>query len=688
MHVCAAGWLLTMVNQFTPAGVGDVDTNPSLAFRPVRRREAPPPVLLNPTAKEGHDSMAISITQLQQSVDRAQRYLLDRQSPEGYWVGKLESDISVTAGYVPFMRILGVEVPKRERKVINVLRVAQLPDGGWSSYPGGQGNLNVSIQAYLALKVAGVSSRETSMERARDFILAQGGVDRAHTFTRILLALFGQISWEELPSLPPVLILLPRFLPLNIYEFASWARATIVALIVILAQRPVYQLPRGQGVQELLRKPAEPDPLFSPGQSAWERAFLMMDRLLKVWERVPWKPGRERALRTAERWIVEHQEADGSWGGIMLPWLYSLVALNSLGYGRDHPVIAKGLAGLEGFISESDSSMLLQPAVSPVWDTAYSVIALRESGLAADHPALVKAGRWLMDQQVLTGGDWQVKRPNVEPGAWAFEFENDRYPDVDDSVIVPTALGMVHLAEEEEKTQAIDRAVRWVLSMQSRSGGWAAFDVDNDVEMLAHIPFADFMTPLDPVTVDVTAHVVELLSRLGYSRSHEAMKRGLRYLRDEQEENGAWFGRWGVNYIYGTVAALMALREAGEDMGHESISRATRWLEKHQNEDGGWGESCHSYEDISLQGTGPSTASQTAWAVLGLLSTEANRDAAVVGGIKFLLQTQRSDGGWDEEYFTGTGFPCAFYLGYHMYPIYFPLMALARFASRASRTDD
>ena len=627
-------------------------------------------------------------SQVQEAIEKAQRLLLDRQSPEGYWVGRLESDVSVTAGYIPFMRILGVDVPERERKVVNVLRSTQLSDGGWSSYPGGEGNLNVSIQAYLALKIARLSAQEPFMALARDFILTQGGVDRAHTFTRILLALLGQVDWAELPSLPPVIMLLPGYFPLSIYDFASWARATVVALIVILARRPVYQLPRGLGVRELFGKEPGSEQPGLPGVCAWERALLVLDRLAKVLERVPWKPGRERALRKAERWIVEHQEADGSWGGIMLPWLYSLVALNCLGYRSDHPVVAQGLAGLEGFIIETESSMLLQPAVSPVWDTAYSVIALRESGLAADHPALITAGRWLIDQQVLVGGDWQEKRPDVEPGAWAFEFENDNYPDVDDSALVSTALGMVRLPEEEEKTQAIDRAVRWVLSMQGRNGGWAAFDVDNDSVILAHIPFADFMTPLDPVSVDVTAHVVELLSRLGYPRKHKALERALRYVRNEQEENGAWLGRWGVNYIYGTAAALMALREAGEDLRHESIRRAVRWLERHQNEDGGWGESCLSYEDTSAQATGPSTASQTAWAVLGLLSGETASDSAVADGVEFLLQTQCSDGVWDEAYFTGTGFPRAFYLGYHMYPIYFPLMALARFESWAARTGE
>ena len=616
---------------------------------------------------------------LGQAIGRTQEYLLSLQSREGYWVGELESDVSVTAGYVPFMRFLGIDIPERERKVVNLLRSTQLSDGGWSSYQGGGGSLDVSVQAYLALKMAGCSTQETFIRRARDFILAQGGVERANTFTKIMLALFGQFDWTRLPTLPPELMLLPSFFPISIYDFASWARATIVALSVIIAYRPIYPLPEGEGVGELHLDTEAPRPSKPPGLLNWERFFLCTDRLLKIWERSPWKPGRARALREATGWIVAHQEADGSWGGIMLPWVYSLVALKCAGYSSDHPVITKGEAGLEGFILENGSTMHLQPAASPVWDTAYTIIALRDSELAADHPALVRATRWLLEQQALTGGDWQVKRPHAQPGGWAFEFENDLYPDVDDSVLVPTALRMVQLPEVARKSQAIERAVRWVLSMQSRSGGWAAFDVDNDKELLAHIPFADFMTPLDPVSVDVTAHVVELLGRLGYDQNHSTLRRALHYLRLEQEDDGAWLGRWGVNYIYGTAAVLMALREVGDDMQQEHIRISVRWLKEHQNADGGWGESCRSYEEASWRGIGPSSASQTAWAVLGLLAAGEGGDTAAARGIRYLLRTQRGDGGWDEEVFTGTGFPRAFYLRYHMYPIYFPLMALSRY---------
>ncbi len=618
---------------------------------------------------------------IRQAIQRTQDFLLARQHPAGYWLGELESDVSVSAGYIPLTRFMGVPDPRREGKVVQFLRQTQRADGSWSAYPGGEGSLDVSVQAYFALKLAGVPAGEPFMQRAREFILAQGGAAATHTFTQTMLAPFGQFDWGRLPTLPPEIMLLPHTFPLTIYDFASWARATIVALSILMVRQPVHPLSEQEGIGELYEGAAPPSPRRAYDLLSWERFFLGLDRLLKGWERLPWKPGRERALRKAERWVVAHQEADGSWGGIMLPWVYSLFALKSLGYANDHPVIARGLAGLEDFIVEDEETLRLQPAVSPVWDTALTLLALRDSGLAPDHPALRRAGRWLLSKQVLTGGDWQVKNPHLAPGGWAFEFENNFYPDIDDSVVVPMALQAVELPEEGAKAQAIERAARWVQGMQCRDGGWAAFDVDNDKEILAHIPFADFMTPLDPTSVDVTAHVVELWGRLGRRRDDPTMRRALRYLYGQQEEDGAWFGRWGVNYLYGTAAALTALQQAGEGMDREPVRKAVRWLEKHQNPDGGWGETCRSYEDPGLRGSGPSTASQTAWALLGLLAAGA-QGPAVSRGIEYLLRTQRSDGGWDEEAFTGTGFPRAFYLRYHLYPIYFPLMALGRFERR------
>jgi squalene-hopene/tetraprenyl-beta-curcumene cyclase len=625
----------------------------------------------------GYDSSA-----LDEAIGTTQAYLLKQQATDGYWVGELESDVTVSAGYIPLMRFLHLSHPERERKIVNLLKGEQRPDGGWSSYRGGSSDLNVSAQAYFALKLAGVSPEEPFMQRARRFVLSQGGATKTHTFTKLLLAPLGQYDWRGLPSLPPEVIFLPNCFYINIYEFASWARETIVDLMVLLTTKPVESVPDTQGIWELYGVPREEIDWSLPRprrRLSWHGFFLLADKLFKLYERLPWQPGRKRALQRVEEWIVEHQEADGSWGGIMLPWVYSLIALKSLGYSNDHPVMAKAIAGLEGFIVEDERTFHLQPAVSPVWDTALSIIALSDSGLEGKHPALVRAAEWLLDEQVLTGGDWQVKNRHTEPGGWAFEFHNDLYPDVDDSAVVPLALQRVETPHEEAKREAIDKARHWVLGMQSKNGGWAAFDKDNDKELLAHIPYADFMTPLDPTSVDVTAHVVELLAGLGDEASDGSLERALDYLRSEQDEDGSWYGRWGVNYVYGIGAVLPAFQEAGLDMGQPYVRRAVEWLKGHQNGDGGWGESCGTYDDPSVRGQGQSTPSQTAWALMALLAAGEGDSDGVRRGIDYLLSTQKVDGTWDEEQYTGTGFPRAFYLRYHMYRIYFPLLALGRY---------
>jgi squalene-hopene/tetraprenyl-beta-curcumene cyclase len=380
-------------------------------------------------------------------------------------------------------------------------------------------------------------------------------------------------------------------------------------------------------------------------------------------------------------WVIGHQEEDGSWGGIMLPWVYSLIALKCLGYQNDHPVVKRGLEGLESFVVEDDDSFLLEPAVSPVWDTAWAILALCESGLPRDHTSLKKAARWLLSQEIRTEGDWEIKNPCTQAGCWAFEFKNRNYPDIDDTSVVPRALKAVKLPTPEEeaaKSEAIQRGVRWVLNMQGNNGGWAAFDRNNNRQMLAHIPFSDFMTPLDPGSPDVTNHAIELLGQFP-GKYRKPIERALAYLKNNQEKDGAWYGRWGVNYIYGTGLVLPSLQSAGEDMQQEYVRQAVRWLKTHQNPDGGWGETCRSYEEPDCRGRGENTASQTAWALLGLLASGEVSSPEVPRGIDYLLRTQQDDGSWPEQAFTGTGFPKAFYLRYELYKIYFPLMALARY---------
>jgi len=635
---------------------------------------------------------AMSVDSLLGAVDkatrRAQEYFLRTQEPQGYWWAELESNPSITAEHLLLTHFLGIAEPAREQRIVNYLRERQRDDGTWAVYYGAPGDVSVTTEAYFALKLAGVQPDEPLMRKARLFVLSQGGVPRTRIFTKIWLALFDQWDWRGTPTLPPELILLPNWFYVNIYEFASWARATVVPMLVILTEHPVHRVPPNACIDELYVKPrAETDYRLPPAQSqlSWRNFFLKLDALLRWRERLPWKIARPLALKRIARWIEEHQEADGSWGGIQPPWVYSLIALKTLGYPLDHPVMAKGIAGFEGYKIEDKRSFRLQSCTSPVWDTALIVNALCDSGLAPDHPALHRAADWLLKEQVMTGGDWQVKNKRGQPGGWAFEYENDIYPDVDDTAEVAMALLKLHAPDELAKARALERALAWTLTMQSKNGGWGAFDVDNTRAVLTKIPFADFGETLDPPSADVTAHTIEWLGLLG-QRGHDqpALMRALRYLYREQERDGSWFGRWGVNYVYGVGAVLPALAAAGEDMRSPAVRRAVEWLGAHQNADGGWGEGCDSYEDDAKRGIGPSTASQTAWALLALVSAGEAESPAARRGVQYLLRTQQPDGTWPEDYFTGTGFPRDFMIKYHGYRNYFPLWALGRFRSALS----
>ncbi|MBN1189267.1 MAG: squalene--hopene cyclase [Dehalococcoidales bacterium] len=625
------------------------------------------------------------VDRLKECIRRTREYLLRIQDKKGFWVGELEADASVSAGYIPLMYFMTGRVdPEKQRKVVCYVKSRQNADGSWSTYPGGPGDLNVSVQVYFALKLAGIPASNPEMQKARDFILSRGGLMKTNTIVRIWLSLFGQFDYRGTPSIPPEIIYLPSWFYLNIYEFASWSRETIMALVLVLNTRPVCRVPEGAGVEELYLEekakrhfvPAVSDSLFG-----WKSFFLAADRVLKLIEKLPVRPLRRPALRRVEKWVVEHQERDGSWGGIMLPWIYSMMVLKSLGYGMESPVIRKGLEGLAPFLVEEEKYLRMQPATSPVWDTAWSLLALLESGLPEDHPSLLQAGRWLMEKEVRRRGDWAVKNPSAGSGCWSFEFDNDFYPDIDDSAVAPRALLSLKFNGSEDSAcrAAAGRGYRWVCGMQSRDGGWAAFDRDNDKQVLANVPYADFMTPLDPTSADVTAHAVELASRID---SHSAaLRRAIEYLKRTQQKDGAWYGRWGVNYLYGTGLVLVSLKAAGEDMSRDYITRAAGWIQSKQNTDGGWGETCRTYHDPALRGQGPSTASQTAWALMGLIASGQASSPAAEKGILYLLRRQEEDGIWQEEYYTGTGFPRAFYLRYDLYRIYFPLLALGQYLS-------
>ncbi len=635
-----------------------------------------------------------------EAVRRSQGYFARTQAAEGYWWGELESNPTMEAEYLLLTHFLGIGDVFTWRKLANHLFKTQREDGTWGQYYGAPGDLSTSVECYFALKLAGASPDDPRMVRAREFILSKGGVPRARVFTKIWLALFGQWSWKAVPTLPPELVLLPTWFPLNIYDFSSWARGTMLPLSIVFTHEPVCPVPDAAAVPELIPN-GQPEPAGDPeprNPIGAAGAFRLADRLLRWYNALPWHPMRRLAIRRATEWIVDHQEEDGSWGGIQPPWVYSLIALNVLGYDVDHPVMRKGIDGFKGFAIEEDDSLRVQACVSPVWDTCLAMIALEDSGLPPDSPVLRRAGEWLLNGQITAGGDWQIKARNTAPGGWAFEFANSTYPDMDDTAGVLIALQRVKLEDPRRQAEAIRRGVEWMLGVQSRNGGWGAFDKDNTRRAVAEMPFADFGEMIDPPSPDVTAHVVEALARLGYPRAAPPLQQAMKYLWREQERDGSWFGRWGVNYVYGTGAVLPALEAVGEEMAAAPVGRAVDWLIARQNPDGGWGESCASYADPTLAGQGPSTASQTAWALLALLAAGRWEHEAVRRGIEYLVTTQKEDGTWEEPWFTGTGFPgygvgqrvkevrqqgaelpAGFMLKYHLYRNYWPLMALGRY---------
>jgi squalene-hopene/tetraprenyl-beta-curcumene cyclase len=612
-------------------------------------------------------------TDVAQALERAREHLLGLQHDEGWWKGELETNVTMDAEDLLLRQFLGIRGAETTERSARWIRSQQRSDGSWSNFWGGPGDLSTTIEAYVALRLAGDGTQEQHMQAASTFVRGQGGLEKARVFTHIWLALFGAWPWDRVPVLPPEVMFLPSWVPLNVYDFACWARQTVVALTVVLSHRPIRALPFG--VDELRgSEPWTPTPARSPAG----RALVAIDRFLHAYERRPVRRLRELALRRAERWIVDRQEADGCWGGIQPPWVYSIMALHLLGYELDHPVLRNALDGLEGFTIREGSERRLEACQSPVWDTALAVVALSDAGLRGSHPALVKAADWLLGEEVVARGDWAVRRPELAPGGWAFEFENVNYPDVDDTAEVVLALLRVDHPEPVRLRAAVERGTAWIEGMQSSDGGWAAFDADNCQELIRDHPFCDFGEVIDPPSADVTAHVLEMLAALGRAPEQRG-RRGLEWLLRAQEPDGSWFGRWGVNHVYGTGAAVPALVAAGVDRSSPSVRRAVRWLERHQNEDGGWGEDPRSYDEADWIGRGESTASQTAWALLALHSA-GEHTPAVERGLRWLVDTQRPDGTWDEPQFTGTGFPSDFYINYHLYRLVFPIMALGRFA--------
>jgi squalene-hopene/tetraprenyl-beta-curcumene cyclase len=627
-----------------------------------------------------------SIDAARHTLDRAVSALLATQHTGGWWKGELETNVTMDAEDLFLREFLGVRDSSTTLAAANWIRSNQRDDGTWSNFHGGPPDLSTTVEAYWALKLAGDPADAEHMRRAAEFIVGAGGVERTRVFTRIWMALFGLWPWDELPGLPPEVILLPPRLPLNIYDFACWARQTVVPLTVVAAHRP--RRPTGVTLDELRTGAIRAEAELRPRGSA-ERRFQQLDRIIRRYERRPIRTLRRLAMRRAERWIIRRQEADGSWGGIQPPWVYSILALAVLGYPLDHPVMRAALDGLDRFViwerdGAADSGVRrLEACQSPVWDTALALIALRDAGVDAADERLAGAACWILDEEIRVRGDWSVRRPHVPPGGWAFEFENDNYPDIDDTAEVVLALDQLRSVDPDRVQAAIDRAVRWTNAMQSRDGGFGAFDADNGSRLIGRLPFCDFGEVTDPPSADVTAHVVEMLGHLvSVGRDHAVdpgvLRRAVTWLSGEQDSDGSWFGRWGANHIYGTGAAVPALIAAGVTAEDDRIERAVRWLQSVQNDDGGWGEDLRSYDDPAWRGKGSSTPSQTAWALLALIAAR-HLGEATRRGVTWLVEHQRTDGSWDEPYFTGTGFPGDFYINYHLYRLVFPVTALGRY---------
>ncbi len=603
--------------------------------------------------------------------------LFGKQHADGYWSGELTADATLESDYVLYELWLHPpqgetwNPPARQRidKAVRTIRDRQLSDGGWNIYEGGPSEINATTRAYVALKLAGAGPNETFMIRARNRVLLKGGLQACNSYTKINLSLFGLYPRKYAPSIPPELFLVPGGL---LYEMSSWTRTIVVPLSIVQSLGGERPVPTGFNVEELI---IEGKRFTAPKREGLAILFNQADRLVKLWERRGIKDIRKSAIREAERWMLEHMRFTDGLGAIYPAMMYSIMAMEALGYERDQPDLLEAMGQFESLILETEDKLQFQPCVSPVWDTAIAAFALGELG-EADPAKMTRAADWLLTKEIRRKGDWSVKRPDLTPGGWAFEFANDFYPDIDDTAMV--LLGLMHAkaSDPDKQERAERRAIDWLLGMQSSDGGWAAFDVDNNWQMLNKVPFADHNAMLDPTCPDITGRVLEALCGRGLDCDHPAIDKGVQYLVTHQRVDGSWYGRWGVNYIYGSFLALRGLRVSQHSAARPAIDKSAQWLRSIQNSDGGWGESCASYDSHQFV-PGSSTASQTAWALLGLSASGDTRSSAAMSGVRYLLDSQKADGSWDEKFTTGTGFPGVFYLTYHLYRHYFPLFALA-----------
>jgi squalene-hopene/tetraprenyl-beta-curcumene cyclase len=619
------------------------------------------------------------------AVAAARDWLVARQHAEGYWQAELEGDTTLESYIILLETFFGRRETEKVRALARVIVGEALPGGGWHQYLGGPPDLSVSCLSYFALKVAGEPADAPHMRAARAVIKSLGGVGRSNTYTRTHLALFGQIPWESVPAVPPEMMFAPQNAPFSVYDMSSWSRTIFVPLSILWAKKPVIELPASCGVPELLVDAAALRAPAGPKRPDWKTVFDGLDRLLKIGERLPGAGAlRSVALKRAGEWMIERLAESDGLSAILPAMANSALALKLLGYDESHPLLSEALRHLNDLCIPEGDTIRVQPCISPVWDTVLSAHALFQSGSTAAEPALARALTWLVGKQTSHPGDWAVRNP-APPGGWYFEMRNEFYPDVDDTCMALMVLAQARVGgTEATREAAIARGLEWMLGMQNQDGGWASFDRGNDKDWLTHIPFADHNAMIDPSTADITGRVLESLSALGgFDVSHPVVQRALKFLKQDQTTDGAWYGRWGVNYIYGTWQVLRGLAAIGEKMDAVYVRRAVRWFLEHQNSDGGWGESIASYDDLTQKGRGESTPSQTAWALMGLMAAGEVGHPAVRRGVHWLLERQQA-GTWEQVPWTGTGFPKVFYLNYHFYRHYFPLMALGQYAAHTA----
>lgn len=627
-------------------------------------------------------------TYASQSAQRAADFLLSLQDDQGYWWAELTADTTLESDFILLQLWLhppqdGVWNPPTRGlvgKAVKAILARQLADGGFSIYPHGPADVSATVKAYFALKLAGLDYNDARLARARDCILSLGGIQAANSYVKINLSLFNLFPREFAPTVPPELMLLPGNF---IYQMSSWTRAIVIPLSVVHALNPRRPVPAGFNLKELFLPGTGLEFINDRNSFTWKNFFYQVDRALKLWERFGSKRLREKAIRRAEQWILERSNHSDGVAAIYPPMMYVIMALDLLGYPADHAHRVEAQKQFDNLMVDDGERFFYQPCFSVVWDTAIAAFALGDE--AAAQTALRKSADWLLTKEVRRKGDWSIKRPKTEPSGWYFEFANEFYPDIDDSAMVLLALSKSRASNSSEQSACEKRALAWLIDMQGSDGGWAAFDVDNNWAPLSYVPFADHNAMLDPACPDITGRVLEALCAYGYDSTHQAIRKGIHYLLETQEQDGSWYGRWGVDYIYGTFLALRGLQAGAVDDREAPVQRALEWVRSIQNFDGGWGESCASY-DANQFVTAPSTPSQTAWAILALLAGGDTTSTSLLDGVDFLIKTQKRDGSWDEQLATGTGFPKVFYLSYHLYRNSFPLLALNTFLKTRAAT--